>query len=62
MDLILLRHVESKSNKEDKADSQMDSELTEKGKKEAKELISKLERIVNRCCYCQSIKKNTGYY
>jgi broad specificity phosphatase PhoE len=45
MDIILLRHAESKSNKENKADSQIDSELTEEGKKEAKELISKLREL-----------------
>lgn len=44
MKLILLRHTESKSNKSNKADSQIDSELTDEGRKNAKQLVSKLKQ------------------
>ncbi len=43
MEITLLRHTESKSNKENKADSQIDAGLTEKGLKDAEKLIPKLK-------------------
>jgi len=44
MKLVLLRHVESESNKADKADSQIDAELTEKGKEDAQKLACSLKK------------------
>jgi broad specificity phosphatase PhoE len=45
MKIILLRHVESESNKGNKADSQIDSELTEEGREKAKKLIPQLKKL-----------------
>ena len=44
MKICLLRHTESTSNKANKADSQIDADLTEKGLKDAEELISTLNK------------------
>ncbi len=44
MKLFLLRHTESSGNQEKIADSIMDSELSEKGKKEARELVFVLNK------------------
>jgi len=43
MKIILLRHTETISNKLNQADSQIDAELTNKGKKDARRLASKLK-------------------
>ena len=45
MKIILLRHAETTSNKKNKADSRIDSELTEKGWKDAHDLILKLVNL-----------------
>ncbi|MFH1307990.1 MAG: histidine phosphatase family protein [archaeon] len=58
MKIILLRHSESISNKEDKADSQIDSGLTVKGKKDANELISKLKKLKMDLFIVSPLKRN----
>ncbi len=45
MKIFLLRHAETTSNKSNSADSQEDVELTEKGQKDARELIFKLKEL-----------------
>jgi len=42
MKIILLRHAQSTSNQANRADSQIDSELSPQGKKDAETLVSKL--------------------
>ena len=45
MKIILLRHEESTSNKSNKADSQIDAGLTDKGKTKSRELIKKIKKL-----------------
>ena len=45
MKIFLLRHAESTSNATNKADSQIDAELTKKGLKQARDLIPVLQRL-----------------
>ena len=58
MKIILLRHAETTSNKNDKADSQTDAELTEKGQKDAHNLISKLEDLKIDVFIVSPLKRN----
>ena len=45
MKFILLRHAETLSNKANRADSQIDSELTKKGLEDARSLVPKLKKF-----------------
>ncbi len=45
MKLTLLRHVESISNKNNSADSRINAGLSEKGRKDARELVNKLKKF-----------------
>jgi len=58
MKIILLRHAETTSNKSNKADSQIDAQLTNKGQKNSKELISKLKELKINVFVISPLKRN----
>lgn len=58
MKIILLRHAETTSNKENKADSQIDAGLTEKGQADAIDLIGKLEELKVDVFVVSPLKRN----
>lgn len=58
MKVILLRHAETTSNKNSKADSQIDSGLTDKGLKDAQALIYKLKKLRINIFVVSPLKRN----
>lgn len=57
MKIYLLRHTESVSNKENKADSQKDADLTAKGLADAQKLIPKLSKIQPDIFFISPLKR-----
>lgn len=58
MKIILLRHAETTSNKNNKADSQIDAELTEEGQKDAHDLIPVLQKLDIDVFVVSPLKRN----
>lgn len=58
MRIILLRHSETTSNKDNKADSQIDAGLTEKGMKDACDLIPELKNLKIDVFIVSPLKRN----
>ena len=58
MKIFLLRHSETISNKNNKADSQIDAELTKKGWKDAQDIIPKLENLNIEVFIVSPLKRN----
>ncbi len=58
MKIVLLRHAETTSNKNNKADSQIDAELTENGWKDAHNLIPKLKNLKIDVFIVSPLKRN----
>lgn len=58
MKIILLRHAETTSNKNNKADSQIDAELTEEGQRDAEKLVVKLKELGIDVFIVSPLKRN----
>jgi len=58
MKIVLLRHTETTSNKYNKADSQIDAELTKKGWEDANDLIPSLQKLNIDVFIVSPLKRN----